>query len=48
VLFLVLQLAIGAAVLACLDRLAIALGFLVLLLVATYPLMKRITYWPQF
>jgi 4-hydroxybenzoate polyprenyltransferase len=46
--FLVLQLAIGAAVLACLDRLAIGLGFLVLLLVATYPLMKRVTYWPQF
>jgi 4-hydroxybenzoate polyprenyltransferase len=46
--FLVLLLAIGAAVLACLDRLAIGLGFLVLLLVATYPLMKRVTYWPQF
>ncbi|MGO8920799.1 MAG: 4-hydroxybenzoate octaprenyltransferase [Stellaceae bacterium] len=46
--FLVLQLLVGAAVLASLDRLAIALGFLVLLLVATYPLMKRITYWPQF
>ena len=47
-LFLALQLAIGAAVLASLDRLAILLGFLVLLLVATYPLMKRVTYWPQF
>jgi 4-hydroxybenzoate polyprenyltransferase len=46
--FLVLQLAVGAAVLANLDRLAILLGFLVLLLVATYPLMKRVTYWPQF
>jgi 4-hydroxybenzoate polyprenyltransferase len=45
--FMALQLAIGAAVLACLYRLAIALGFLVLLLIATYPLMKRITYWPQ-
>jgi len=47
-LFMVLQLAIGAAVLACLTPLAIALGFLVLLLIATYPLMKRVTYWPQF
>jgi 4-hydroxybenzoate polyprenyltransferase len=47
-LFLLLQLAIGAAVLACLDRLAVLLGFLVLLLVGTYPLMKRVTYWPQF
>jgi 4-hydroxybenzoate polyprenyltransferase len=47
-LFLALQLAIGAAVLASLDRLAILLGFFVLLLIATYPLMKRVTYWPQF
>jgi 4-hydroxybenzoate polyprenyltransferase len=47
-LFLALQLAIGAAVLASLDPLAILLGFLVLLLIGTYPLMKRITYWPQF
>jgi 4-hydroxybenzoate polyprenyltransferase len=46
--FMVLQLAIGAAILFSLDRLAIALGFLVLLLVVTYPFMKRITYWPQF
>jgi 4-hydroxybenzoate polyprenyltransferase len=46
--FLAVQLAIGAAVLFSLDRLAIALGFLVLLLIATYPFMKRITYWPQF
>jgi len=46
--FLVLQLAVGAAILASLDELAILLGFLVLLLVATYPLMKRVTYWPQF
>jgi 4-hydroxybenzoate polyprenyltransferase len=47
-LFLVLQLAIGAAVLASLERLAILLGLLVLALIATYPLMKRVTYWPQF
>jgi 4-hydroxybenzoate polyprenyltransferase len=46
--FLVIQLAVGAAVLFSLDAFAIALGFLVLLLVATYPFMKRITYWPQF
>ncbi|HXY99385.1 MAG TPA: 4-hydroxybenzoate octaprenyltransferase [Stellaceae bacterium] len=47
-LFMGLLLAVGAAVLACLGRLAVLLGFLVLLLVATYPLMKRVTYWPQF
>src|SRR5258707_12354934 len=46
--FLGLQLALGAAVLLSLDRLAIALGLAVLLLIATYPLMKRVTYWPQF
>jgi 4-hydroxybenzoate polyprenyltransferase len=46
--FLALQLMLGAAILLSLDRLAILLGLLVLLLVATYPLMKRITYWPQF
>ncbi|HEX7968310.1 MAG TPA: UbiA family prenyltransferase, partial [Stellaceae bacterium] len=48
VIFLVFQLMIGAAVLVSLDRLAILLGLLVLLLIATYPLMKRVTYWPQF
>src|SRR5690242_6814980 len=48
VAFLALQLALGAAVLLSLDRLAIALGIAVLLLIGTYPLMKRVTYWPQF
>ncbi len=48
VLFMALELAIGAAVLASLSRAAILLGFLVLLLIGTYPFMKRITYWPQF
>jgi 4-hydroxybenzoate polyprenyltransferase len=47
-LFLALELAIGAAVLFSLDRLAQLLGIAVLALVATYPFMKRITYWPQF
>ncbi len=47
VFFLAAQLAIGAGILFSLDRLAILLGFSVLLLVATYPFMKRITYWPQ-
>jgi len=48
IVFLALQLALGAAVLLSLDRLAIILGLAVLSLIATYPLMKRITYWPQF
>ena len=46
--FLACELAVGAAVLLCLDRLAIDLGFAVVLLIATYPFMKRVTYWPQF
>jgi 4-hydroxybenzoate polyprenyltransferase len=46
--FLALQLAAGAAMLLSLNRLAILLGLLVLALIATYPLMKRVTYWPQF
>src|SRR5215469_8406636 len=45
--FLALQLAVGAAVLLSLDRLAILLGLAVLGLIGTYPFMKRITYWPQ-
>jgi 4-hydroxybenzoate polyprenyltransferase len=46
--FLTGQLAIGAAILLSLNRLAILLGVLVLVLIATYPLMKRVTWWPQF
>jgi 4-hydroxybenzoate polyprenyltransferase len=47
-LFMVLELALGAAVLLSLSRTAILLGVVVLALVASYPFMKRITYWPQF
>lgn len=46
-LFLIPQLAIGAAVLFSLNRFAVLLGIASLALVATYPFMKRITYWPQ-
>jgi 4-hydroxybenzoate polyprenyltransferase len=45
--FLLVQLAIGAAVLFSLNRLSILLGLAVLGLIGTYPFMKRITYWPQ-
>jgi len=47
VIFLLIQLAVGAAVLLCLNRTSILLGFAVLGLIGTYPFMKRITYWPQ-
>ncbi|KAK2911674.1 hypothetical protein QQF64_027489 [Cirrhinus molitorella] len=42
------QLSLGLGVLLCLNYYSIALGAASLSLVVTYPLMKRITYWPQF
>jgi len=45
--FLVALLLIGLAVLLQLNRLAQALGVASLLLVALYPLAKRVTWWPQ-
>jgi 4-hydroxybenzoate polyprenyltransferase len=47
VVFLLLQLALGAAVLFSLNRASILLGLAVLGLIGSYPFMKRITYWPQ-
>jgi len=47
-LFLGAQLSVGLGVLLNLNHYSIALGASSLSLVATYPLMKRITYWPQF
>jgi 4-hydroxybenzoate polyprenyltransferase len=46
-IFLLLQLAVGAAVLLSLNRTTILLGCAVLGLIGSYPFMKRITYWPQ-
>ena len=45
--FLAVLLAIGLAILLQLDRLAQLLGVASLLLVALYPLAKRVTWWPQ-
>jgi 4-hydroxybenzoate polyprenyltransferase len=47
VIFLLLQLTIGAAVLFSLNRITVLLGGAVLGLIGIYPFMKRITYWPQ-
>jgi 4-hydroxybenzoate polyprenyltransferase len=47
VVFLFLELGIGAAVLSSLNRTSVLLGFAVLGLIGTYPFMKRVTYWPQ-
>ena len=46
-LFLLFQLAVGATVLLNLNRASVLLGVAVLGLIATYPFMKRVTYWPQ-
>jgi len=46
-IFLALQLAAGLVVLLQLNRFAIWLGAGSLVLVALYPFMKRITWWPQ-
>jgi 4-hydroxybenzoate polyprenyltransferase len=45
--FLVLQALIGLAVLLQFNRFAIVTGIASLVIVAVYPFMKRITYWPQ-
>ena len=45
--FLVALLAVGLAILLQLNRLAQGLGVLSLVLVALYPLAKRVTWWPQ-
>ena len=47
-IFLAALLVVGGAILVSLNRVAIVLGVLVLALIGTYPLMKRITWWPQF
>jgi 4-hydroxybenzoate polyprenyltransferase len=45
--FLVLQALVGLAVLLQFNWFAVATGIASLLIVAVYPFMKRITYWPQ-
>lgn len=45
--FLVLLLAIGLAILVQLNGMTLALGVASLALIGIYPLMKRVTWWPQ-
>jgi 4-hydroxybenzoate polyprenyltransferase len=45
--FLVVQALIGLAVLLQFNRFAVATGIASLVIVAIYPFMKRITWWPQ-
>jgi 4-hydroxybenzoate polyprenyltransferase len=47
-IFLAVLLAAGLAILMNFNRFAIMVGAASLVLVFTYPLMKRITFWPQF
>ncbi|MCX7308694.1 MAG: 4-hydroxybenzoate octaprenyltransferase [Afipia sp.] len=46
-IFLILQALIGLAVLLQFNAFAVATGIASLAIVAIYPFMKRITYWPQ-
>ena len=46
--YLFAQLLLGLVILLSLSATAIWLGVLSLVLVFTYPLMKRVTWWPQF
>src|SRR4051794_13173259 len=45
--FLVLQALVGLAVLLQSNRFAVGCGVASLVIVAVYPFMKRVTYWPQ-
>src|SRR4051794_40048864 len=45
--FAALQCAVGLLILMCLNWYAIGMGVLSLGLIAAYPFMKRITWWPQ-
>ena len=47
VIFMVLQALIGLAVLLQFNRFAVMTGIASLVIVAIYPFMKRITWWPQ-
>jgi len=46
-IFLAVQCVIGLAILLCLNWFAVALGAASLILIAIYPFMKRVTWWPQ-
>jgi len=46
-ILLVAQALVGLAVLLCFNRFSIGLGMASLAVVAVYPLMKRVTSWPQ-
>jgi len=47
VAFMVTQALVGLAVLLQFNRFTVATGFASLVVVAIYPFMKRVTYWPQ-
>ena len=46
--FMALQMALAFAILLQFNRFAVLVGAASLAIVAVYPLMKRVTYWPQF
>ena len=46
-LFMVAQMLVGLAILLALNRFAVGVGAASLLLIFSYPFMKRFTFWPQ-
>jgi 4-hydroxybenzoate polyprenyltransferase len=46
-IFLAAQCTIGSIILLCLNWYSVALGAASLILIALYPFMKRVTWWPQ-
>ena len=48
VAFMIALIALGAAILMSFNWFAVGVGIASLALVFTYPLMKRVTFWPQF
>ncbi|HYD17016.1 MAG TPA: 4-hydroxybenzoate octaprenyltransferase [Patescibacteria group bacterium] len=46
-IFMIILLLLSLCILLLMNRLTILLGFMSLLLVGLYPLMKRVTWWPQ-
>jgi 4-hydroxybenzoate polyprenyltransferase len=47
ILFMLAQFAVGAAIVLSFNRASLYCALPVLALIATYPYMKRVTYWPQ-
>ncbi len=47
IMYMILLCLVGAVILLSLNTFAIGIGFVSLALIAIYPFLKRVTYWPQ-